>query len=211
MSVRLLAIADEVNDALWGETLDDLRPDVIVSCGDLPFDYLENLVSRTDKPLLYVPGNHDPELHPSALYSGMSVQDDGVGPLGCEGIDGRIVEAAGLRFAGLGGSIRYRPGPNQYTQGEMARRAFRLRLRAWLTRRHVDVLVTHSPPAGYGDSEDPPHHGFTSLVGLTTHLSPRLMLHGHVNNYGPKSGDLVLGQTRIVNVIPFRLIELPSP
>jgi uncharacterized protein len=208
MSVRLLAIADEVSEALWGDTLLDLRPDVIVSCGDLPFEYLENLVSRTDKPLLYVPGNHDPELRPSTLYSGMSATDDGVGPPGCESIDGRIFEAAGLRFAGLGGSIRYRPGPNQYMQREMSRRAVGLWVRAWLARQHVDVLVTHSPPSGYGDSEDPPHHGFTSLVRLVTRLSPTLLIHGHVNNYGPKSGDLKIGQTRIVNAIPFKLLEV---
>jgi Icc-related predicted phosphoesterase len=208
VSVRVLAIADEVAEALWGETLDDLRPDVIVSCGDLPFEYLENLVSRTDKPLLYVPGNHDPELRPSTLYSGMSVQDDGVGPLGCESVDGRIVEAAGLRFAGLGGSIRYRPGPNQYSEGEFARRALSLRLRVWLRRQHVDVLVTHSPPAGYGDSEDPPHHGFKALVGLAMRLSPKLLIHGHVNNYGPKAGGLSIGRTRIINAIPFKLIEI---
>jgi Icc-related predicted phosphoesterase len=197
-----------VAEGLWGETLDDLRPDVIVSCGDLPFEYLENLVSRTDRPLLYVPGNHDPELRPSTLYSGMSLHDDGVGPLGCESIDGRIVEAAGLRFAGLGGSIRYRPGPNQYTEREMAWRALRLRQRAWLRRKLIDVVVTHSPPAGYGDSEDPPHHGFKALVGLATRLSPKLLIHGHVNNYGPKARELVIGRTKIVNAIPFKLIEI---
>ena len=155
-----------------------------------------------------MPGNHDPNLRPSTLYAGMSVQDDGVGPLGCESIDGRIVEAAGLRFAGLGGSIRYRPGPNQYTQREFARRAFRLRLRAWLSRQRVDVLVTHSPPAGYGDSDDQPHHGLTALVGLTKRLEPRLLIHGHVNNFGPKARDLAIGPTRIVNAIPFKLLEL---
>jgi Icc-related predicted phosphoesterase len=206
--MRLLAVADEVTEALYGDALRDFRPDVIVSCGDLPFEYLENLVSRTDKPLLYVPGNHDPELRPGTLYAGMSFQDDSVGPAGCDSIDGRIMEAAGLRFAGLGGSVRYRDGPNQYTQREMAWRAWRLRTRAWLTRQKVDVLVTHAPPAGYGDSTDPPHHGFTALVGLVTRLQPGLMIHGHVNNYGPKSGELTIGRTRIVNVIPFKLLDL---
>ena len=38
--MRLLAIADEIADALWGHALEELRPDVIVACGDLPFDYL---------------------------------------------------------------------------------------------------------------------------------------------------------------------------
>jgi len=77
-----------------------------------------------------------------------------------------------------------------------------------MTRKRVDVLVTHSPPAGYGDSEDAPHHGFTSLVGLTMQLAPNLLVHGHVNNYGPRERDLSIGRTRIINAIPFKLIEL---
>ena len=72
----------------------------------------------------------------------------------------------------------------------------------------MDVLVTHSPPAGYGDSVDAPHHGFKSLVGLTRALAPKLLLHGHVNNFGPKARELTIGPTRIVNAIPFKLIEL---
>jgi len=83
-----------------------------------------------------------------------------------------------------------------------------LRLRAWVSRQRVDVLVTHSPPAGYGDSGDPPHHGFTSLVGLTRRLAPRLLIHGHVNTFGPKARELAILPTRIVNAIPFKLIEL---
>jgi Icc-related predicted phosphoesterase len=209
VSVRVLAIADEESDALWGETLRDLKPDVIVACGDLPFEYLENLVSRTDKPLLYVPGNHDPELRPpGSIYAGMAASDEAVGPPGCESVDGRVSEAAGLRIAGLGGSVRYRPGPNQYSQREMAWRAFKLRTRVWLSRQPLDMLITHAPPAGYGDSDDPPHHGFSALVGLVEHLQPRLLIHGHVNTYGPKGKELTIGRTRLVNAIPFKLIEV---
>ena len=51
---RILAISDEVDDALYGDKLYALRPDLIVACGDLPFEYLENLVSRTDVPLLFM-------------------------------------------------------------------------------------------------------------------------------------------------------------
>ena len=209
MSLRILAIADEESDVLWGDTLRQLKPDVILSCGDLPFEYLENLVSRTDKPLLYVPGNHDPDVAVTPdPYRIRSATEEAIGPLGCESVDGRIGQAGGLRVAGLGGSVRYRPGPNQYTQREMAWRAFRLRTRAWLSRRRIDILITHSPPAGYGDSDDPPHHGFTALVGLAERLAPTLLIHGHVNNYGPKGRDLSIGPTRIVNAIPFKLIEL---
>src|SRR6266508_365807 len=60
---RILAVADEVDESLGGEALAQLRPDLMLSAGDLPFDYLEYLVTVLNVPLLYVPGNHDPSLH----------------------------------------------------------------------------------------------------------------------------------------------------
>src|SRR5258708_10890199 len=62
--MRILAVADEVDEFLYGDKLDTVRPDLIVSCGDLPFDYLEFLVTSLAVPLLYVPGNHDPNVKP---------------------------------------------------------------------------------------------------------------------------------------------------
>ncbi len=209
MTVRVLAIADEVAESLWGEALERLTPDIIVSAGDLPFEYLENLVSRTDRPLIYVPGNHDPDLKGrDPVWSGLSTEFDGAGPQGCINADGRLIDAAGLRIAGLGGSIRYRAGPNQYTQREMGRRALALELKARLSRRKVDILLTHSAAAGYGDSADPPHHGLEALTRLATRLQPRVLVHGHVNHYGPKEPDLRIGDTLVVNAIPYRLIEI---
>ena len=207
MRVRVLAVADEVSDALWGRTLDDLRPDLIVACGDLPFEYLENLVSRTDRPLLYVPGNHDPDLRPKPWQATGPLAEP-QGPAGCINVDCRFEDAAGLRIAGLGGSIRYRPGPNQYTQHQMSLRALRLELAVRLGARPVDVLITHSPPAGRGDGDDAPHRGFTALERLVRRLSPRYLIHGHVNQYGPRLPPLRIGRTVIVNAIPSRLLEL---
>ncbi|HET7465358.1 MAG TPA: metallophosphoesterase [Candidatus Dormibacteraeota bacterium] len=207
--MRVLAIADEVAESLYGDTLKDLRPDLILSCGDLPFEYLENLVSRTDVPLLYVPGNHDPELKlGDATFEGLSANFDGTGPPGCVNVDRRIEEAAGLWIAGLGGSIRYNEGPNQYSQSQMRRRALRLEWRARLRRRHVDILLTHAPPAGSGDADDPAHAGVEALNRLVRKLRPRMLIHGHVRRYGPKMEDLRLGETVIVNPIPYRMIEI---
>ena len=45
--VRVLAVADEVNDALWGARAATLAPDVVLAAGDLPWDYLEFLASTT--------------------------------------------------------------------------------------------------------------------------------------------------------------------
>jgi len=208
VGVRVLAIADEIADALWGSALQDLLPDVIVACGDLPFEYLENIVSRTDRPLLYVPGNHDPDLRAADGWRVMSPLAMPPGPAGCINVDGRVEEAGGLRIAGLGGSVRYRPGPNQYTQRQMALRALRLEIKVRLSGKPVDVLITHSPPAGYGDSEDAPHRGFVALERLVRRLSPRYLIHGHVNQYGPRKPVPQIGRTLIVNAIPSRLLEI---
>jgi calcineurin-like phosphoesterase family protein len=229
---RILAIADEVDETLYGPAVKRLEPDLVLSCGDLPFEYLEYIVTVLSVPLLYVPGNHDPDLsarrveerevYRPGLLIGSGDPTDGLavrglapppGPEGCVNIDGRVVEAAGLVVAGLGGSINYNEGPNRYTQGQMRRRALRLearaRLRRPLRRRAVDILITHAPPWGLGDEpDDPAHVGFVAFHALTARLRPRLLLHGHVHPHGTPRPDRWLNETRVVNVIPYRVLEV---
>ena len=45
----------------------------------------------------------------------------------------------------------------------------------------MDVLLTHAPPRGVGDREDPPHQGFEALNWLAGRLQPPLLLHGHIH------------------------------
>ena len=214
---RILAIADEVSEALYGGSLSDLKPELVVSCGDLPFEYLEYIVTMLSVPLLYVPGNHDPDLRArqepvSPLWPVLSGLRESPGPAGCTNVDGRIVDVAGLRIAGLGGSARYSGGPNQYTESQMRRRTARLRRRAALRRlrdrRGIDVLVSHAPPLGIGDDDDPAHRGFASFLGLIERLHPKLLLHGHIHPYGRTLPDRTLDGTRIANAIPYRLLEV---
>lgn len=223
---RILAIADQVEEALYGPALKRLEPDLVVSCGDLPFEYLEYIVTILSVPLVYVPGNHDPDLRrPSVdetpgfqpgllIGAGRSIWPSGPrGPEGCLNVDGRIVETAGLGVAGLGGSIRYAGGPNRYTQGQMRRRALRIearaRLRRALRRGRVDVLVAHSPPLGLGDElDDPAHVGFSAFHRLVAKLRPALLLHGHVHPYGEERPDRWMGKTKVINVVPYRVLEI---
>ena len=224
---RILAVADEVEESLYRTDLKAMGLDLIVGCGDLPFDYLEALVTLTNVPLLYIPGNHDPDLKRRAQaispedivkpFSFWRDEDGSIGPEGCLNIDGRVTEAAGLRIAGLGGSMRYTSGPNQYTQSEMNRRAIALEARARLgslmgrrsrSARHVDVLLTHSPPLGVGDDDDPCHEGFAAFHGLVKRLSPSVLLHGHIHPYGRQVEELQIDQTRVINTVGHRLIEI---
>jgi hypothetical protein len=210
---RILAIADEVDDALYTDRLLRLRPDVVVSAGDLPFDYLEYIVSRLDVPLVYVPGNHDAELRSSdPTWTPLGADAPERGPQGCMNADGRAVVAAGIRIAGLGGSMRYRRGPNQYTEAEMRWRALslgiRVKLNPFRAARRVDVLLTHAPPLGWGSNEDVAHRGFAAFVPLVKDLSPRLHVHGHIHPYGRGGPERRLGDTQVVNAVPLRLVEI---
>ena len=77
-----------------------------------------------------MPGNHDPDV---SGYRTEPERPDAAGraagrppwPDGAVNADGRVVDVAGLRMAGLGGCLRYRDGPNQYTQRQQTRRARR--------------------------------------------------------------------------------------
>jgi hypothetical protein len=211
---RILAVADEVDETLEGDKLATLRPDIVLSCGDLPFDYLEYLVSGLDVPLLYVLGNHDPSLKPpDPTWVPLHADEPVPGPRGCDNIDGRLIEIAGLRIAGLGGSVRYRPGANQYTQGEMRRRALNLELRIRLkrvprSRRALDILVTHAPPFGMASAQDAAHAGFVPFERLIRSFGPLLVVHGHIHPYGRHQPERAIGPTRILNAVPSRLIEV---
>ncbi len=196
--MKILVISDEECPGLWNECAKNrLREfDLIISCGDLRADYLSFLVSLARCPVLYVHGNHDTgyDRHP---------------PEGCDCIDGKLVEYNGVRILGLGGCRRYHPGAHQYSDKEMARRIRKLRFPLW--RSHgVDILVTHAPARGRGDSEDPAHLGFDALVDFLDRYKPSVMLHGHVHlRYGiNRPRELRHGQTRIINASERYVLEI---
>ena len=196
MNLRLLAVSDEVEPQLLDEktVAGQGRIDLLIGCGDLPADYLDGLATLYGAPLLFVRGNHDPP------------DRKGDYPPDAE-IDGRVVTERGLLIAGLEGCIRYSDGPHQYTERQMTAKALALRFR--LRGRRPDVLITHGPPAGINEGSDPPHRGLRAVRRAVEWMHPRLLLHGHVHPYGrdtPREGQL--GETRVINVVGHRLIEV---
>jgi Icc-related predicted phosphoesterase len=160
-----------------------------------------------------VPGNHDPSLTaPDLTWMPLRTELPTPGPEGCTNIDGRVQEESGLRIAGLGGSLRYKDGPNQYSQGQMARRALRLelslRLKTARNGRKLDILVTHAPPFGVAEAKDGAHAGFAAFQRLIRNFQPKLAVHGHIHPFGRVVPELLVGSTRVVNVIPSRVIEI---
>ncbi len=206
--MKILAVSDMVVDRLYSAHIAEQFHDVelILGCGDLPYEYLEFLVSALNVPLLYVPGNHDPqydERNPAARADG------------CDILDQRVKRVKGLNLAGLGGSIRYKPVPlNQYTQTEMYLRLISLVPR--LFKQHIqtgstlDVMIAHSPPSGIHDDDDPAHVGFWAFRDFIRIFKPRYFLHGHTSVYKDNLMPPVtkLGTTTIINVNPYRLLEV---
>ena len=204
-AMKILAISDVVEPVLYGTGLKHHASGVeaVVSCGDLPFEYLEYVTTFSGVPLYYVLGNHDPDETAKA-------------PGGCTPLDGRVVDAGGgLVLAGLSGSRWYSGGPNQFSERGMRHRARVLSARIYsgrlLGKIRPNVFVTHAPPFGLGDREDPAHVGFKAFLGLMDRHMPETWLHGHVHLYGPKEKEgreTRRGATRIVNVYGHQILEV---
>jgi Icc-related predicted phosphoesterase len=207
-TLKILAISDMVVDRLYTTKVAEYFRDVelILSCGDLPYEYLEFLVTVMNVPLLYVPGNHDPEYDERNKDSLAQ---------GGENIDLKIKSLKKLNIAGIGGSIRYRPDvPNQYSQYQMYTRitSFVPKL-LWHLPRHgnqLDILMAHSPPRGIHDDDDAAHIGFSAFLSFIQTFKPRFFLHGHTAVYKNNivSPITKVGETSVINVYPYRVIEL---
>jgi len=205
--MKILALSDQVIDRLYSGEVKNNYPDLsfLIGCGDLPYSYLEFLLTVLNVPLYYVPGNHDPKFgHVATTHV-----EGGIN------LDGKVLFAKGLLMAGLGGSLLYPPGgPNQYSQAEMFLRAYRLlpKILSAKARLHrpLDILITHSPPAGIHDDDDQTHQGLQALNFLLQWAKPRYLLHGHTIFYrnNLSSNITVHGETQIVNVYPFRVLEV---
>jgi len=209
---KVLVVADEVASNLQDHTLREVAPDLVLAAGDLPWDYLEWIASSVDVPMVFVPGNHDPAIPPAkaarnGTWTHCGMPCDAPRPHGVVNADQQVVEAAGLRIAGLGGCVKYRPGPHQYSQRQYAYRASRL-VRRSRSAGPVDVLLTHAPPLGLGDGEDAPHVGIEALHKVLAKLEPTWHLHGHIHPYGQVMPDRQVGPTTIRNVIPWKVFDI---
>ena len=210
--MKILAISDLVDERVYSEHIRVNYPEVelVLGCGDLPLYYLEFVASMLDRPVLYVRGNHDAPYEETADGRRRSVAQ------GCRPIDGRMARLSGLTFIGLGGSRRYTPDPPfQYSEGQMGCRLAallpRLAINRLRTGRFVDVAVTHAPPYGIHDADDPAHVGFRTFLSLMRRFRPRLLLHGHVHQWRhDRPMRSVFLQTEVVGVFPVRIIEIPD-
>lgn len=208
MLVKILAVSDQVVDRMY-----TLVPkghfqgvEIILGCGDLPYSYLEYLVTMLNVPMYYVPGNHDPEF---------DLTDKRSRAEGGSNLDLKTERHKNILIGGFGGSIRYRPdGVNQHTQAEAYQRAFRMLPSLLLNRirygRAMDILISHSPPFGVHDDLDMAHNGLKALNWLIHIAKPRYLFHGHTHFYknNLEAQEAMIETTKIVNIYPYKILEV---
>jgi len=205
--VKILAVSDQVVERMY-----TLAPsgrfqgvEAILSCGDLPYQYLEYIVTMLNVRMFYIPGNHDPKHKLGDVQSRAE---------GGSNLDLRIDLYKKSLIGGFGGCIRYRPdGVNQYTQAEAYLRAYSMIPKMLINRirfgRAMDILISHSPPFGIHDDLDLAHTGLKAINWLIDFAKPKYLLHGHThfykNNLEPQ--ETQIGKTKIINVYPYKFFE----
>jgi Icc-related predicted phosphoesterase len=128
---------------------------------------IDRIRSFVAAPVVFVPGNHD--------------MPDPPEPSGGINADGAIVEVAGLRVAGLGGSGPHRYGfPYEWSEEEAG-----VRLETTLAggEAHPDVLLSHAPPAEsrLDPTADGRHVGSRAVDHWIERARPRLFVCGHIH------------------------------
>lgn len=211
LSMRVLAVSDKVEPILYSSVVNErIGPvDLILSCGDLPFYYIEYLTSVVNRPCYYVFGNHGREVE----FQGGNWSEKRA-PMGAVDLHKRTAREDNLLMAGLEGSIRYNTAPRyQYTERGMALNIIELAPRLWLNRlrygRFLDVLVAHSPPWRIHDAEDRAHQGFKAFLSFMRMFKPAYLLHGHIHLYRlDVTTKTRYCETEVINVYPFQVLDL---
>jgi Icc-related predicted phosphoesterase len=207
--MQVLTVADEVVPAIYSLNVKQRfgAAQLVLACGDLPFYYLEFIVTMLGVNCLYVRGNHD---KPEESDDGQLLE-----PRGCVSVEGRTQRQGNLLIAGLGGSIRYNnDSHDQYTDAQMTMRVWRLAPRLMLNKmrygRYLDVMLTHAPPLGIHNGPDYPHRGFKAFLAFMRRFEPRYLFHGHIHmSYGFGAvHETRYHKTLVLNTAGYRLVQI---
>ena len=214
-SIRILCISDDVDPLVYSNGIQErfAHVDIVLSAGDLYFNYYNYIVSMLNKPLYFVFGNHN--LKYLSFYRksfqnamGKGFEDNFQAPAGGGIYVGdRVIYLKKYRLiiVGLGGCRCYNKGPNQFSEFQMFCKILRLLPRMFWNRivhgRYLDILLTHAAPRGINDKDDPCHKGFQVFLWFMRTFSPKYLLHGHIHLYNINSPRISkYKNTKIINV-----------
>jgi Icc-related predicted phosphoesterase len=205
--MKILCVSDQIDPVVYSSSIKTRYRDVdmVLSAGDLPLDYLDFIVSSLNCPLLFVYGNHNLEGYENyAKYPGHS---------GLTHMGSRVGKECGLIVAGLGGSMWYNGGRNQYSEAmmffEMLKLVPSLVINRIFRGRWLDILLTHASPRGIHDREDPCHRGFNCFLWFMKTFRPRYLIHGHIHLYDLSSvRTTIYEKTLVINAYSQYLLSI---
>jgi uncharacterized protein len=211
--MNILAVSDVELNIIYSPSITTRfrHIDLMIGCGDLPYYYMEYMISTLDRTLYYVRGNHAPRPFEEGTGGPRS------SPWGGVDLHQRVLrDPSGLLLAGIEGSLQYNLGKHQYSQTEMWLIAIKM-VPTLLTNRlrfgrALDILVTHAPPWKIHDQDDLPHRGIHAFRWLIETFQPALHLHGHIHLYQSNiKQETRVGATQVINAYGFREIEFDLP
>jgi Icc-related predicted phosphoesterase len=212
--MKILCISDQIDPLVYTNTIRERFRDVdlILSAGDLPMDYLDFIVSSLNKPLLFVFGNHHTKEMSFYTATGFIATDEHYRGSGALHVGSRIRREEGLIIAGLGGSMRYNRGENQFTEFQMKKEMYKLIPGLIFNRifrgRYLDIFLTHASPKGIHDKEDRCHQGFKCFLWFMRKFKPKYLIHGHIHLYD--LGDIRVTkyeETTVINAYSHYIIN----
>jgi Icc-related predicted phosphoesterase len=200
--MKILCVSDQIDPLIYTNTIKQRFADVdiILSAGDIPLEYLDFIISTLNIPLFFVLGNHH-------------IEDVDTYTHGATYVDQKVIREAGLIIAGLGGSMRYNRGENQFTEFGMKLRMLKLLPALIFNRifrgRYLDILLTHASPLGIHDKEDRCHKGFKCFLWFIKTFKPRYLVHGHIHLYDlSEVRTTKFHDTLVVNAYGHYLIDM---
>ncbi len=209
---KILAVSDVELGLIYSPQIGKRFADVdlVVSCGDLPYYYLEYIISTLNVPLYYVRGNH-------ACKIEAGVGGDRTGPWGGMDLHQHCkMDSSGLILCGIEGCLQYNNGPYQYTQSQMWLKVVRLIPKLLFNKlvygRYLDIFVTHAPSWKINDQEDLPHQGIKAFRWFIKTFKPAFHLHGHIHIYHQTSQEETeYHSCRVINAFGFRELVVDVP
>ena len=214
--MKILCVSDQIDPLIYSNSIKQRYADVdiILSAGDLPLDYLDFIISTLNKPLYFIAGNHHtPEFpYSNSGELGFSYNVE-IHSCGATYIDVKVKNEEGLLIAGLGGSMRYNRGDNQFSDFEMNMRILKLLPFLLFNRlfrgRFLDILLTHASPRGIHDREDKCHRGFKCFLWFMRIFKPRFLVHGHIHLYDlSEVRTTKYHETMVINAYSHYLLDM---
>jgi len=191
--MKILCVSDQIDPLIYTNSLKMRYADVdlVLCAGDLPMDYIDFIVSTLNKPTVFVFGNHHTKEYRYYRTGRNSEYDTGdeneIRSAGAAYIDEKVIKEEGVIISGLGGSMCYNKGENQFTNFQMKMRILKILPGLLFNRifrgRYLDILLTHAPPLGIHDRKDKCHWGFECFLWFMKVFRPRYLVHGHIHLY----------------------------